>query len=140
MNQAEVSRLVDEVSDAWNNHDMPRFAACFAADAEFINVGGAWWRGRDEIEQRHTASHAGRFKHSVLSPALAAFKEVAPGIGVAHVTWELQGHGASGPERTTNVRRGIWIWVVRDLCGTLEIIASQNTDAVSAPSPPAAST
>jgi hypothetical protein len=73
MNQAEVSRLVDEVSDAWNNHDMPRFAACFAADAEFINVGGAWWR----------AEHGCRFGtfasgglNAALGPAFRFFSAV----------------------------------------------------------------
>ncbi len=120
--------MVEEVADAWNSHDMRRFAACFAADADFVNVGGAWWRGRDEIEERHAASHAGPFEESVLTPVLAAFKEVGPEIGVAHVTWELRGHRASGPRRTTEARRGIWTWTVRERDDRLEIVASQNTD------------
>jgi uncharacterized protein (TIGR02246 family) len=35
---------------------MKRFAACFAGDADFVNVGGMWWQGREEIEQRQGAT------------------------------------------------------------------------------------
>ena len=43
--EAQVAALVDEIEAAWNTHDMNRFAACFAPDADFVNVAGAWWRG-----------------------------------------------------------------------------------------------
>jgi uncharacterized protein (TIGR02246 family) len=130
VDETQVSGLVAEVEAAWNAHDMARFAACFAADADFVNVMGAWWKGRDEIEQRHAALHAGRFAESVMRAHLAAFKEVGPGIGVGHVTWHLAGHGASGPDRTTELRGGIWTWTVRERGDALEIVASQNTDIV----------
>jgi SnoaL-like domain len=53
VNQKDADGLVREIEDAWNSHDMRRFAACFAADADFVNVVGAWWRGRAEIEEKH---------------------------------------------------------------------------------------
>ena len=52
MNQDDAAALVVEIEAAWNSHDMSRFAACFAADADFVNVAGAWWHGREEIEER----------------------------------------------------------------------------------------
>ncbi len=134
MNQDDATALVDEIEAAWNSHDMSRFAACFAADADFVNVAGAWWHGRKEIEERHAASHAGRFKNSTMSLELAAFKEVGPEIGVMHVRWQLDGHGESGPRRTTETRRGIWSWTVSRHDGELEIVSSHNTDVLS-PSP-----
>jgi hypothetical protein len=59
---------------------------------------------------------------------LAAFKDVGPEIGVMHVRWQLDGHGVSGPRRTTETRRGIWSWTVRQHDGKLEIVSSHNTD------------
>jgi uncharacterized protein (TIGR02246 family) len=50
-----LTGLVADVEDAWNTHDMSRFAARFAEDADFINVRGWWWRGREEIERRQRA-------------------------------------------------------------------------------------
>jgi len=41
----QVAGLVGEVEQAWNTHDMARFAACFAEDADFVNVRGWWWEG-----------------------------------------------------------------------------------------------
>ena len=130
MNDGDVLALVREVEAAWNAHDMTRFAACFAVDADFVNVGGMWWTGRPEIEQKHTTVHAGPFRESVLTQELAAFREVGLGVGVAHVTWQLAGHAPSGPRQTTDVRRGIQTWTVREHDGQVEIVAAQNTDAL----------
>src|SRR5213596_2396302 len=107
MNQVDASALVDEIRGAWNSHDMCRFAACFSADADFVNVTGAWWRGRDEIEEKHAAGHADMFKNSTMQLELAAFKEVGRGVGVMHVRWRLDGHGESGPRRATETRWGL---------------------------------
>jgi uncharacterized protein (TIGR02246 family) len=128
MNEADALALVDEVEAAWNTHDMKRFAACFAADADFVNVAGVWLRGRDEIEHKHAASHAGRFKNSTMRLQVAAAKEIDPGIGVLHVTWQLDGHSESGPRKTADTRRGIFSWTVRERSGQLEIVSSHNTD------------
>jgi uncharacterized protein (TIGR02246 family) len=51
MEEQAVTDLVGEVEQGWNTHDMARFAACFAEDADFVNVRGWWWRGREEIER-----------------------------------------------------------------------------------------
>ena len=131
MKEARVAGLVDEMQAAWNTHDMKRFAACFAADADFVNVAGAWWRGRDEIEEKHAASHAGRFKDSRMEMQLAAFRDIGAGIGIVHVMWQLEGHGESGPRRTIETRRGIWSWTVRERGEHFEIVSSQNTDILS---------
>jgi uncharacterized protein (TIGR02246 family) len=131
MNDADAGRIVDELVAAWNGHDMSRFAACFAEDADFVNVAGMWWRGRSEIEHAHAAAHAAQFKHSVLTAELAAFKQIAPDVGVAHVTWELSGHGPSGPQRTRAVRKGIWSFTLCDRAGGTEIVSAHNTDRVS---------
>ena len=124
MNRKDAEALVAEVEAAWNSHDMARFAACFATDADFVNVTGAWWRGRAEIEERHAASHADMFKKSTMQVQLASSKEIGLGIGVMHVTWRLEGHAESGPTKTTDPRCGIWSWTVRERQSRLEIISS----------------
>ena len=133
MNEQDAVGLVREIEAAWNGHDMKRFAARFAPDADFVNVVGAWWRGREEIEAQHAARHAGVFRDSTMHLDLAALKEIAPGVGVMHVTWQLGGHGGSGPTGTTDTRRGIWSWTVREHAGELEIVSSHNTDVLPGP-------
>jgi uncharacterized protein (TIGR02246 family) len=136
MQEANIQPLVAEVQAAWNTHDMQRFARCWAQDADFVNVAGMWWRGRGEIEERHAASHATRFRQSRIALELAEVREIAPGVGVAHLRWTLEGHEASGPRRTTEPRHGVWTWVLREREGRIEIAASHNTDSLSPPRAP----
>lgn len=67
-----LAELVADIEKAWNTHDMSRFAARFAEDADFINVRGWWWRGREEIEHRHALLHETMFRESSMSLELAS--------------------------------------------------------------------
>jgi uncharacterized protein (TIGR02246 family) len=112
---------------------MARFAALWAEDGDFVNVRGWWWRGRSEIEENHAAVHETLFETSTLRLQLAAFKPVSSEVAVLHVERRLEGHDASGPEVTTEPRRGIWSLVVREHNGQIEIVSSHNTDTLDAP-------
>lgn len=133
VDEARGEALAREIENAWNAHDMKRFAACFAEDADFVNVRGVWMRGRDDIREKHAESHASRFKDSTMQLRLASFREIASDVGVMHVAWQLEGHDESGPAATTGTRRGIWSWTVRDRGGRLEIVSSHNTDILARP-------
>jgi uncharacterized protein (TIGR02246 family) len=128
-----LAELVADVEDSWNAHDMGRFAARFAEDADFINVRGWWWRGRDEIERRHALLHETMFSQSSMSLELASTREVCPGVVLAHIRWRMVGHEFGGPDQTSEPRTGIWSWVVRDRGGSAEIVSSHNTDTVEVP-------
>jgi len=133
VDEQAVATLVREVEQAWNTHDMRRFAACFAEDADFVNVRGWWWRGRDEIERTHALLHETIFRDSRIGLECAAIKEVGSGVVVAHVKWRMVGHEVGGPEQTAKPRAGIWSWVIRDQDGRSEIVASHNTDSMQIP-------
>jgi uncharacterized protein (TIGR02246 family) len=128
-----LSELVADGEKAWNTHDMSRFAAWFADDADFVNVRGWWWRGREEIERRHALLHETIFRESSMSLQLASTREVCPSVVLAHVRWRMIGHEFGGPDHTADPRTGIWSWVIRDRDGRTEIISSQNRDTVDVP-------
>ena len=133
VNETEAVKLVAEAEAAWNIHDMTRFSRLFAEDADFVNVGGWWWRGRDEIEQNHAALHESIFKDSSMALVLAGVKVPAPGVAVLHVKWQMSGHHRSGVEQTTNVRRGVWSWVVVERDTATQIVSAHNTDTMAVP-------
>lgn len=122
MSAGDVQALVGEFQSAWNAHDMQRFAGLFSNDADFVNVAGMWWHGRDEIERHHAEAHAGRLGSSVLDASLAAMKEAGSGVAVAHVTWQL--------EAGDTQRRGVMTLMVRECYHGVEIVAAHNTDTV----------
>jgi len=70
---------------------MDALAGLFHEDAAFVNVRGAYLKGREQIRAQHAAVHAGPYKASVLRLQLVDTRELAPGVLVAHVQTELDG-------------------------------------------------
>lgn len=54
----QAERLVARLQTAWNAMDGAAFGAPFAADADFVNIRGEHFRGREAI----AAGHAGIFR------------------------------------------------------------------------------
>ena len=111
---------------------MAAFAGLFSADADFVNVAGWWWRGRDEIEAMHARLHETIFAVSSMDMWLAGSRQITEDIYVVHVRWRMVGHGAGGARAESESREGIWTWVVRS-GERLEIIASHNSDTLAVP-------
>jgi uncharacterized protein (TIGR02246 family) len=125
--EAEIRRAVTGLREAWNRHDMKAFASEFAEDADFVNVAGAWWKGRAEIEQKHAAVHATVFRESTLSIDELDIRFLTPEVAVAHVLTSLVGQktpeGAPVPPR-----KALLTQVLQKRNGKWMIVASQNTD------------
>jgi uncharacterized protein (TIGR02246 family) len=125
----EVRRVIDAFADDWNHHDMVALAALFAADAEFVNVVGIWWRGRAEIQAAHELTHSNIFKSSRLRLLETQVRVPVEGIAIARSRWRLEGHvgpdGSSLPPRT-----GVLLSVLQHKAGNWLIIDTQNTDII----------
>jgi len=125
----QASAIVSAFAQAWNRHDMAAFADLFAADAEFVNVVGLWWKGKEAIRAAHEFTHAAMFKDSRLSIVSTEVRFPVEEIAIARSRWSMEGHlgpdGAALPQRN-----GILLNVLRRSEGTWAIIDSQNTDIV----------
>jgi uncharacterized protein (TIGR02246 family) len=62
MDEEGVRKTVMDYEKAWNTHDMKLLATLFRQDAEFVNVVGMHWRGRDAIVKAHAIFHEIMFK------------------------------------------------------------------------------
>jgi uncharacterized protein (TIGR02246 family) len=114
-------------ADSWNRHDMKDFAALFAADANFVNVVGIWWRSRAEIEDAHRATHETIFRDSRLDGDVVSVVELGPGLASVHYRWTLS--DASAPDGSpAGVRQGILLLIVAQEQPTWRIKVAQNTD------------
>lgn len=126
---AEVTQVVHAFAECWNRHDMNAFAELFAPDAEFVNVVGLWWKGRDEIKKAHEFTHATMFKNSRLTITDVFVRFSVASIAIARSRWVLEGHvspeGAPLPPRT-----GILLSVLARSSGVWSIIDAQNTDII----------
>ena len=126
---AEIKRPVDQFVDTWNRHDMKAFADLFAADAQFVNVVGLWWKGRDEIYGAHAFVHSNMFKASRLTALETAIRTPTDSLAIARTRWRLEGHttpdGTALPPRT-----GLLVMVLQRTGAAWSIIDAQNTDIV----------
>jgi ketosteroid isomerase-like protein len=136
----DVRKVVTGFATTWNHHDLDAFGKLFAPDADFVNVAGVLWTGRQSIQAQHAYSHGvipanspgfseadrryyGIFKNSTLKFDQIDVRLLRKGVAIAHVNWELL-----GDDRTQNPRRGVFIFVLtRQNVGWL-IAAAQNTE------------
>jgi uncharacterized protein (TIGR02246 family) len=125
--ETEIRAVEMGLQEAWNHHDMKAWANLFTEDADFVNVAGWWWKGRAEIEKKHTEIHAYIFRDSTLTIGEVQTKFLTPEIAVVHVLWSLTGNrnpdGSDGQPR-----KGIFTQVLKKQNGKWLIAAAQNTD------------
>lgn len=139
---AGVARTVAGFASAWNRHDMVAFGKLFAPDADFVNVGGQWWKGRASIQAHHAYSHGaisqaaavsqgvadhpqyyGIFRTSTMTFDSTDVRLIRPDVAIARVAWHLM-----GDTRTSTMRRGMLLFVVGRNQGEWRITAAQNTE------------
>jgi hypothetical protein len=136
----DVRSVVAAFATTWNRHDLDTFGKLFAPDADFVNVAGLLWTGRQAIQAQHAYTHGvipadspgfsqedrpyyGIFKNSTLKFDQIDVRFLRKQVAVAHVNWELLGDA-----RTQNPRHGVFIFVLtRKNAGWL-IAAAQNTE------------
>jgi Domain of unknown function (DUF4440) len=139
-NVEDVRSVVAKFATAWNRHDLDAFGKLFAPDADFVNVAGLLWTGRQSIQAQHAYIHGvipvdspgfseedrpyyGIFKKSTLKLDQIEVRFLRREVAIAHVNWELLGDA-----RTQKPRRGVFIFVLtRQNVGWL-VAAAQNTE------------
>src|SRR5208337_4077358 len=108
-----IRRVVNGLPDAWNRHDMDAFGALSSPDADFVNVAGDHWKGRESIQVNHAFTHGavsvetagvtlpkgvyGIFRASILHVKQINVRFLRKDVAVAHVQTE-----ALGDARTKN--------------------------------------
>lgn len=135
--EEQVRQTVSGFVDAWNRHDMDAFGKLFAPDADFVNVAGDWWQGREAIQREHAYSHGaipvdtagepvrhyGIFKTSTLRFPRMEVRFLRTDVAVVHVSMELL-----GDTRTPNARQTTATFVLTRQDGKWLIAAAQNTE------------
>ena len=136
--EEDVRNVVAGFATAWNHHDMDAFGKLFAPDADFVNVAGTRWKGRQEIQLRHAYAHGtipqnsvpddnpvyyGIFKNSTLTLVHIDVRLLRKDVAVAHVDTELLGDA-----RTPNPRHSVLTFVLTRQDEGWLVAAAQNTE------------
>jgi len=124
-----VSLIPRRFAEAWNRKDVPAVFADYAEDADFINVFGMWWHGKERFVKEHADRFATIFARSTIAFTDVKVREIPPNAAVVHGIWSLTGlrtpDGAAAKDRT-----GILVFMLEKRADGWRVVASQNTDIV----------
>jgi len=132
--EAQIRAIATSWQSAWNAHDMKALFTLVTPDADFVNVGGKHWKGREQIEAGHTL-RLSQFQESTWTTKSVTVQLLKPDIALVHVDWSIVGD--KDPDGTARKpREGLFTWIVTKHGGHWLIRAAQNTN-ISNALPPA---
>lgn len=121
--QKIASGIVGDLEQAWNAADGTAFAVPFAEDADFVNIRGEHYRGRQAIGQGHQAIFNSIYKGSAVGYQVTGVRPVAPDVLVAHVRSTLE--APTGP--LAGRHHSLFTLVLVHAAGEWRIAAFHNT-------------
>ena len=86
--EERVRAAIRTFETGWNHHDMDVMFQAFTQDAEWVNIGGMWWRGLKNVKQAHRVYHDTFFANTSFNIDEIHVRLVAPDTAVAVVRWK----------------------------------------------------
>lgn len=95
--ESAIRTLLAEQTAAWNRGDAKAWTAGFAADADFVNILGMYFAGRQAIEDRHAQLFSTIFRGSHLEVGVEKVRFVGPDAAIAETIHRLRGFARLPP-------------------------------------------
>lgn len=129
---AALQRLAQDQAEAWNRGDAAAWSQAFTDDADFVNILGGVFTGRQEIERRHAVIFSGFFKGSRNRVTIRRLAFPAPDLAILDTDQEVTGYAALPPGVRPTRADGALVthmkYVVQRQQGVWKILSGQNTD------------
>lgn len=122
-----INQIIEHFTDAWNDHAGQGSADYYTQDADFVNIFGMAFAGKQEIEERHIKIHESFLKGSIFEVTDLRLREAKPGIVIAHVYWKVGNIQKPGKDSANETMKGIFTHVFLKNQDKWEITATQNT-------------
>ncbi len=81
----EIDATIEQFASAWHARDMKSFGEIFTEDAQWINIVGMRWVGKEQLVRAHERLLQTRYKGVDVHNISHDEVEIAPGVAV--VTW-----------------------------------------------------
>lgn len=124
--QKAITQVIERYTASWNASAGVGFGADFTQDADFVNIFGMAFSGKEEIEERHVAILDTFLGGTILTITDVQMREQRPDLVVAKVYWELDREVKRGPIGPV-IKKGIFLQTFVKEKGAWKICASQNT-------------
>lgn len=117
-----INQIIEHFTNVWNDHEGQGTGNYYEQDADFVNIFGMAFAGKQEIEARHVQIHESFLKGSVFEVTGLKIREAKPGVVIAHVYWKV-----SNIQKDPHTMKGIFTHVILKNHDKWEITATQNT-------------
>ena len=132
--QRAAAVLADGWQRAWNGHEMQSAGELLTPDADFVNVGGRWLRGRSQFIDYHVRLHEMQMRNSTWSNLALTVRALSADVAIAHLEWRIEGD--RDPDgRRREPRQGVFTWVLSMEGDVALIAAAHNSNVVAGPNP-----
>lgn len=121
-----IHKIVGHFTNAWNQHEGRGSADYYAEDADFVNIFGAAFSGKKEIESRHIKIHETFLKGTVFEVTNLKIREVKPGIAMVQAYWIVNGIQKPGAQAKESMK-GVFTHAFIKNNDHWEITSTQNT-------------
>jgi len=135
--ESQIQHIIKAQEVAWNVGKSASWTSAFTPDADFINILGQVFHGREAITQLTSTILAGPFKGSHATVTIRQFRQVTPDVALIEAVHEVTGYNFLPPgvvptEEGVLRTRMKYVFVKRD--DSWQIIAAQNTAILPQPS------
>jgi len=86
-----ITEVLERFTEAWNTHDAKAYADLFAENADFTNVFGQSFHGRETIEAQHAKIFASMFKDSRITSMNSTVRLIDQLFASVDVIWTMSG-------------------------------------------------
>lgn len=135
-----IRKALEQQAQAWNQHDAKAWSASFADDADFVNILGMLFQGRQEIERRHADLFGSIFARSQVVVTTRKVRPIGKTAAVAETDYELRGYDRlppgirpTDPDGTLRTRLK-YVWELKP--EGWRIVSAQNTAVLPPPGAP----
>lgn len=125
--ERSIQMAIERMVRAWNIHDPGAYSLVFAEDADFTNVFGQSFHGKQAIEAQHAPIFLTMFKSSHLSTEQPKIRLISENLAAVDVTWYMTGAtdpvGNAWPDR-----KGLMNLIMKNEDGNWLILIMHNMD------------
>ncbi|MGA7914260.1 MAG: SgcJ/EcaC family oxidoreductase [Candidatus Acidiferrales bacterium] len=124
--KAKIVALVRSLENIWNHHRLEDLGKILAEDADWVNVVGMWWRGREDIVKAHKALHAGMFRETAMEQSDPEIRMISNDVAIATLTVRMGDYVTPDGQRMSGVVDRLTLVTVKG-DGEWQISSGHNT-------------
>lgn len=118
----KILNVIAESTTAWNGRNLEKFSKFYTKNANFVNIFGERFIGRDQIKERHVKLHENPTAKLIIPQSDIDLSVIVPGVASAVMSWEIHYDSSA-----IGAIYGNWTWILVQFGDDWRIVSAHNT-------------